>query len=321
MRIVETLTHYIPKDPCKTAAQMEEVCCTATDELQCCEEMEKEWSGYSADEIADEFGLDLDSQGRDSEGVYVKIIFKARENPCGEQLTKYDYSGKNCCDEIEPLEVYKDGSIQVLADYSSGIVILSEPSVKELTVSVRGNGFYADATTGERDVKYKSGANGVAVQTRNACGTCKVVISDGCSEVTHYIKSTNGQWITREFKNIDDAPGPLLSLFEGPADTWEDHPGFAEVISVREQYEFTASMIVVTKCHNHDCNRATCSKCVEQDPICPPTDNSTIKNCNRVTKPGLPTFPCETQFAPCEVERYDQYCWHMNQYTIREWVC
>ncbi|MFT5728751.1 MAG: hypothetical protein ACI8PB_002907 [Desulforhopalus sp.] len=249
MKIVETITHYRKQEACKTAAQMEEICCESTGELQCCEEVEKDWSGYSAEDVAEELGLTLDSDGWESPGHYVKISFIARKNPCGEQLTKCDTSGKNCCDEVEPLVWDSEESAEVVADMSSAVVAVTggRPPFK---VTVRGNGFYLD-TQNSREGYVDSG--NIRIYTSLACGPATITITDGCTTVTGVIRSDNGQWyeVHRNvgggaqgfsggcpvmFEDVTNDEYEISRWFEGISGKWKMQQAYARL----QSYDYAA---------------------------------------------------------------------------------
>lgn len=191
IRIVEEVIEYSDPPPCKTAAQMEEICCTATAPLPCCEDVDKEWPGYSDEDIWDHLGLMLDDQGRDSQGRYVVIERAPRNQPCGEQVTEYDITAKNCCEEVAPLVLDKNLSVEMIADMSSGIIVVTGGRLP-FNVSVRGSGFYLDEQNSRDGVVY--GRN-IQIFTSTACGACRIVISDGCSQLECTVRSINGKWI------------------------------------------------------------------------------------------------------------------------------
>ena len=193
VRIIETVTLYQDQPDCKTADEMEQLCCVPTEALECCERIEPNWAGYTQEEILDKLGLSLDDHGRDSQGRYVNVELQPRTHPCGEKRTKYDLTGENCCDEVDPLEIDTAESAQVVADNSSCIIYLKKSSTKPFLVSIRGEGFYANADTGQKDLLYSDGAL-ILVETLAACGICTVTINDGCSIAIHQISSINGKW-------------------------------------------------------------------------------------------------------------------------------
>jgi len=189
-RILETVTHYQTKLPCKTAGQMEGLCCEPTAALLCCEETEKQWAGYTEAEILEHLGISLDEQGRDGQGRYVNIELEPRTKPCGERVTSYDLSGYACCDGVEPIVWDEDNSVRVIPDMSHGVVVFTGGRLP-FNVSVRGSGFYLD-TNNTRDAVI-NGRN-IAIYTSTACGTARITISDGCSTAVAFVRSTNGHW-------------------------------------------------------------------------------------------------------------------------------
>jgi hypothetical protein len=224
MKIVETITHYRKQKPCKTASQMEVICCEATGALQCCEEVEKNWSGYSAQDVAEAMGLKLASDGRESPGHYVKITFVARKNPCGEKLTKQDTSPNNCCEGVELLGWDSSESATVISDMSSAVVVVTGGR-PPFNVSIRGSGFYLDNQNSRDGIV---DGRSIRIYTSAACGCGVITVSDGCSVVSGVVRSDNGRWIERYRNNGGGAtgfggcPARFSDISIGYSHTYED---------------------------------------------------------------------------------------------------
>ena len=116
-----------------------------------------------------------------------------KDGDCGYTKTDVAVKPLACCEFVEPLEIDSDKSATVLSDSSSGIVFLTAASARLTTVEVHGDGFYAKSDGRSKTAAYEGGS-GFLVFTKEACGKCQVVISDGCSTVTHTVTSTNGKW-------------------------------------------------------------------------------------------------------------------------------
>lgn len=192
-RIIETETIVAEKPPCKTAEEMEAVCCEEHGPLQCCERWE-DWSGYEQDELKEKLGLNLDDKGRDSAGRYVSIIYKARTQPCGKEVTRYDTTPSDCCEGVPALEnneaitpkvVEKNGYAKVGV---TGDVARNVPYVWKIS----GDGFYFGPNYAKDMV---SMFPVVRIYTEDACGTGTITVSDDCSETTFTVRSEDGQWV------------------------------------------------------------------------------------------------------------------------------
>lgn len=115
------------------------------------------------------------------------------DGDCGVTRTIIGVAARNCCDEVDPLVIDTSRSATILADNSHGIVYLTAPSTRSVTVIVNGNGFYADDDLYHKSAIYEGGS-GFLIHTANACGACRITITDGCSVTHHAVASTNGKW-------------------------------------------------------------------------------------------------------------------------------
>lgn len=214
-RIVETKTHYQAKPPCRSAAQMTQLCCEPTAALQCCETVEP-WDGYTKEEVLDRLGIKLDAKGRDQRGRYVNIIRKERNKPCGEKRTVYDLSPKVCCEDVPPLEWRDDVTPDVLPAGSSIVIAWEGSDGRETIVKTSSNAtWFSDGR--KTAIGYGNSIELLAGPT--FCGTTSVSVNDGCSEATVVIRSDQGQWVNR---------GPICALsaytdvaFLQPVGTWD----------------------------------------------------------------------------------------------------
>lgn len=179
-----------PGSPCRTEAQMTALCCEPKPELPCCEKVVGE-IGPDMDKALENLGLELDAHGRDQNGRLVGIAWKARKNPCGKIVQRYDLTGKNCCDEVEPLEFDTANSVSVLAPGTSGIVRFTGGKLPAL-VKLRGNGFTLDGYS-LRDAWVASRAF-VVYAHDFACGFAPITLDDGCTTAKGGLRSTAGGW-------------------------------------------------------------------------------------------------------------------------------
>jgi hypothetical protein len=118
------------------------------------------------------------------------IALSPEDGKCGENIVKQNVVAKSCCDEVLELVYDSANSVSVLADNSSGIVAVLDGKLP-LTVSVRGSGFFLTAA-GAKDGTV-TGRN-FRIYTQDACGSCTVTISDGCSTVSGSLKAVDGIW-------------------------------------------------------------------------------------------------------------------------------
>lgn len=213
-RILNTYTDYKYPTDLFTEAEQIDQCCEKVDCDPCVEVGKVEVYNSAESEELDLPGM-LASARAENPDKYItgaKLIDVGPTGPCGEMHTTW--TGRlNCCDGVEPLVWDSDNSVGIIADMSSGIVVVTGGRLP-FQVSVRGSGFYLDQKNAREGVV--DGRN-IRIYTSDACGSCTVTISDGCSVVVHKIKSTNGQWVTEYYNNsggvngyhtdTDDIPG------------------------------------------------------------------------------------------------------------------
>jgi len=130
---------------------------------------------------------------------------------CGTRYEETVIRPKNCCDEATPLAWDAENSVEVLADNTSGIVAVTGGAAPYFW-SVRGQGFtfdgynLRDAVT---DVPY------IMVYTAPfSCGTATIEVTDGCTVVTGWVRSTSGEWISDPYPDY-------ASCVCGPDDDWD----------------------------------------------------------------------------------------------------
>ncbi len=194
-RIIKTETRFpdpLP-GPYKTVAEMTELCCEETGAVQCRELVtDRQWPGYSTEEVLEELGIELDGQGFDQEGRRVVIRFKARTRPCGKAVTRYRFEQKNCCEEVAPLVYDNTSSVSVLAPETDGVVY-AVGGKSPYIWRVRGNGFSFD---GYNDRNVQTELPWVRVYAHeSACGTAPITVTDGCTTAAGAVRSTEGRWV------------------------------------------------------------------------------------------------------------------------------
>ncbi len=137
---------------------------------------------------------------------------------CGTIEYIQEVNSKNCCDAefITPIVYDTENSAEVIADNSVGQVYWTggggDTEDYNYTVSVRGTGFFLDRqhTKQEIQTNYRQ----AAIHTdEECCGNCSVRITDGCSEASGNIRSTEGRWVFVISHNVVTDPGsvPMLS--------------------------------------------------------------------------------------------------------------
>lgn len=191
-RLIETVYESEEQPPCKTAAQMELVCCEPTEPLQCCE-TSGVWNGYTPDELTEMLGLELDSEGRNSKGEYVVFEFPQRNHPCGELVTKYDTTPGKCCDDVEPIVVDDDASPKILPRGET-VLIFWEGGKHPFNIHISGQSVYLPG--GERNIDLLSGDRVISVTALDSfCGSAIVRIRDNCGYTVYWdLLSDWGEW-------------------------------------------------------------------------------------------------------------------------------
>lgn len=191
LRVLETVTRYLDKPPCRTAEQMTKICCKTAEALPCSEKVEA-WDGYSDEEFAKKLNLNLDAQGRDEQGRYVEIRRIPRSGPCGEKVTRYNVDPRGCCDEATPMAWNAEATPDVLP-HGQTIWIYATGGIPPYRFSVTSNGLFFD--DGRR-----SWVNGVPYARLHAgetfCGAAAVKVSDGCSSAICVVRSDLDRWQT-----------------------------------------------------------------------------------------------------------------------------
>lgn len=186
MRILNTHTEWIDPDDPYTEEEILDICCSETGINPCAKTGRvSPWSGYDGSEPHD---LPDDPFRR---RVIVELVGGPEDGgPCGELHEEWS-DANNCCDGVLAL-VWDDAlSGEVVGDWDTVRVAVAGgrgPYYWE----VRGNGFFIDAGRHYRDIETMSPE--LTIYTADACGLCKVTVTDGCSKTVGALRSVNGSW-------------------------------------------------------------------------------------------------------------------------------
>ena len=96
------------------------------------------------------------------------------------------------CAGIQSLQC-SASSVQILEPNASGLVQW-EGGRSPYHVQISGEGFYINSPDSTGESVDVTGISIVVHSGSNSCGTATVIVSDGCSQCTHYIRSTIGVW-------------------------------------------------------------------------------------------------------------------------------
>lgn len=127
-------------------------------------------------------------------GDNVRLVAVVPKNGiCGEVTVRQQLAVANCCDSVADLVYDEDASVSVLSQNSIGTVVFTGGRYPA-TVMLRGHGFWLDKKYTIRDGSISTGA--VKIYTdATACGSCKVIVTDGCSSAIGFLRSVDGNWV------------------------------------------------------------------------------------------------------------------------------
>ena len=188
----------------------------------------------------------------------INVIYVAPEDgDCGDIITEWRITARDCCDEVSDLLWDEEYNGEVIADNSSMVVRVSGGTLP-ITWSVAGDGFYLDSARTLKKVIRES--RNAVIYTDEACGSCKIIVSDGCSRVDEHIRSTNGQW-----EPIPYSDGPLglkaqyfVSGTQSVIETWNTG-AIQGKYRVHQKYYLTHSRVSETGPGGYGCSYA-CGK-------------------------------------------------------------
>ncbi len=128
-------------------------------------------------------------------GMDVNIVMVGpRTPPCGDMVYEQKVQPRNCCDGVSQLVWDTVNSAELVSPSShADVFVESDTGIKPLSWRVRGEGFYTNSALTQRDAV--TGSSGLRIYTNeDACGTCQIYVTDGCSSVNGVLRSTEGWW-------------------------------------------------------------------------------------------------------------------------------
>lgn len=134
-----------------------------------------------------------------------------KDGVCGEVTVNQIKIPNNCCEDVDPIVWDDDNSAEIIADNSYGYVSVTGGGPL-LTWTIRGNGF---GIWGNKRT-YTTTSRNISVSTEDACGTAIITVTDGCSSVIGYVRSTDGNWTVVS----SECPGIGLVVTELIGHSW-----------------------------------------------------------------------------------------------------
>lgn len=191
MRILNTHTTYRDPSNLFTEEEQREQCCEPVS-VDPCVDVGKTEDYNGKNSTTTDYEARLAAGRSRYPGITIESLqtrYAARNQPCGKKYTRWS-GRKNCCDEVEPIQIDYSNSDEVYEPFDSGIITITG-GIMPLAVSVRGKGFYLS------EIGVKSGqVNGTKIRivADDACGPLDVYISDGCTIAKFEGKCTEGYW-------------------------------------------------------------------------------------------------------------------------------
>lgn len=199
-RILRTETEYSEKPPCRTAEEMEELCCHPREALPCCMKVGP-YSGHEEKDALEKLGIELDDEGRDANGHKVVIEWKPRKHPCGWTETEFNLEQKDCCEGVSEVSFPPAYNPSVIADYSSALLYIGGGKGPFTLITENENIYFKDAN-GWKTRRLVTEQRWNVVYADDHCGTAEIMVLDACDqEAYHYLRSPDGQWQTIEFRD------------------------------------------------------------------------------------------------------------------------
>lgn len=275
-----------------------------------------------------------------------------QDGVCGTIETRYDVVKKNCCDSEFLTEIVYDiyDSVEIIADNSRGIVYWSGGQAP-YTVTVRGQGFFADAYFSQQTITTNT-QSAVVFTDYESCGMASVTITDGCSESSGDIMSTEGEWklvgigmeFCGAFKGMDGiffnevGLGNTYSADLGkyqcrqPIATLSVHSGGAWVPSEADcMYQLLCGRVGISNYCDYEFGYGTEGWDVwgtlvhpDNDDPPPPIEGYTMCYANlcQYCSTSPPTNCGDNPYQPGTCLRsFDFKAWVFNEPALWEWVC
>ena len=111
---------------------------------------------------------------------------------CGEHIIRQVIGATNCCEGVPPLVWDTSISPEVMAPNSSAFIGVTGGVGYSLEWTVAGHGFRFQ--NGSTKITTLTGNEAYLAALVGACGTATITVTDGCSTVVGYIRSTAGTW-------------------------------------------------------------------------------------------------------------------------------
>lgn len=129
------------------------------------------------------------------------------EGPCGDLVIEHKLMAKNCCEDVidTPLRVLNDVSIDVLADNSSGIVVL-DGGLDEIEWQVYGQDVWLNQS---HTLRRAVGGRVARIYAGDTCGMIFVTATDGCTVVQHTLRAETGYWQEIDYWKFSDGGSNL----------------------------------------------------------------------------------------------------------------
>lgn len=253
-------------------------------------------------------GTDKEAFDRDDypEGTNF-IPVSATYTHCGEHTTEQIVHAEDCCDEISDLLWNYDSSAEVVGQGSKCTVYVTGGKLP-ITVKVRGSGFYLDARHTIRDATLETRI--ITLHTNDdACGTCQVYVTDGCSSVNGAVRCTVGAWELIGDSDICYARGEgVYTYLGGWYHSWDIIAGQYRTVLVLKKGDSNSGEDIITGIPEKDCD------------LCPSAFQESGGNSWRGGTCGIE----EPDWWPCEYKPYPLnrlVCSYIYSKVSYKWVC
>lgn len=198
-RILETHTEWVDPSNLFTTKEQIDQCCEPVETDVCADVgREEEWHGRAPEEAGwseEDLLIQYQAKYPDKKILGMRVESVGTAGACGKKYTEWD-DRLDCCDQVIPLEVNDEDSVEIIADYSTGMIYVTGGRLP-LRVKVSGHGFYVansqNPADGLRDAEVWGRV--IPIKTLDACGVGLYVIDDGCTTASHSVRAPAGQWV------------------------------------------------------------------------------------------------------------------------------